>query len=58
MKKILTDYVYPPIPIRWMDWVAYFDGQDGDGPHAFGASKEEAIQNLIDDGEEGEEYEY
>jgi hypothetical protein len=27
--KIITEYVYPPIPERSMDWSAVFDSYDG-----------------------------
>ena len=47
MRQIKTNYVYPPIPIRTMDWVAWYDG-DEEGPQAFGSTEAEAIQNLRD----------
>lgn len=27
--KIITVHVFPPIPIRYFDWHAYLDGQEG-----------------------------
>jgi hypothetical protein len=46
--QIVTDYVCPPIPTRAFDWCAYFEGDEEDGPRGWGASKEEAVQNLLD----------
>ena len=28
--KIVTEYVFPPIPIRRFDWLAYYDGRDAE----------------------------
>ena len=41
---IQTEYVYPPIPIRTMDWCAY---RDPEGRHGWGATEEEAIADLL-----------
>lgn len=45
--KIITTHVYPPIPIRSMDWAAHFDGQEesyrGEGP-----TEATAIADLLD----------
>lgn len=43
--KIKTSYVFPPIPFRGCDWLAYIDS-DEEGPHAFGATESEAIDTL------------
>lgn len=43
--KIKTSYSFPPIPFRGCDWLAYIDG-DEEGPQAFGASEQEAINAL------------
>lgn len=45
--KIITDFVYPPIPIRNFDWVAYRDG-DEEGPQGHGATEAEAIAELME----------
>lgn len=44
-RKILTNFLYPPIPIRQFDWVAYMDG-DEEGPTGSGATEEAAILDL------------
>lgn len=55
MRKIITTFVYPPIPIRSMDWQAHFDGDEPDNEGRMrvgrGATEQEAIDNLL----EGEE---
>lgn len=49
--KIITEFVYPPIPIRSMDWQAYYDGEepDDDGRAEFGTGVTEkaAIHDLL-----------
>ena len=46
--QIITVRVYPPIPTNDFDWCAYFDDGEEDGPRGWGASKEEAVQNLME----------
>lgn len=53
--QIVTDYVCPPIPTRAFDWCAYFDGDEEDGPRGWGASKEEAVRELMNIIEEEKE---
>jgi hypothetical protein len=50
--KIVTENIYPPIPIRIFDWVAYFEGQEKEGLRGYGATKDEAIKDLMDQVEE------
>lgn len=49
--KIRTSFVYPPIPIRSCDWVAYRDNDepydDGHMRQGFGATEAEAIADLL-----------
>lgn len=45
-KRIITDHIKPPIPIRHHDWVAYKDGDDEEGPHGYGRTEAEAIEDL------------
>ena len=52
MRKILTDYVFPPIPYRGMDWIAYYDGEEEEGLRGQGATEQEAIDDLISWGDE------
>jgi hypothetical protein len=46
MRKIKTDFIYPPIPVRCYDWRAVFD--DCDEIIGYGSTKEEAIQDLLE----------
>lgn len=48
--KIVTDFVYPPIPDRRFDWSAIDDNTyDGEGcPIGRGATEQEAIDDLLD----------
>jgi hypothetical protein len=51
--KIVTEFVYPPIPIRQFDWSA-IDGDTYDGaedsrcPIGYGATEQAAIDDLLD----------
>lgn len=45
MMPIITEYVYPPIPVRHWDWSAY---RDPEGLVGHGATEEEAIQDLLE----------
>lgn len=46
--KIITDYQFPPIPIRNFDWVAYYEDADEEtGPQGWGSTEQQAINNLI-----------
>lgn len=44
--KIITSYWRKPIPTNKMDWVASLDDRDGEGPHGYGATEAEAIDDL------------
>lgn len=55
--KIITEFVYPPIPVRSFDWSATYDDYDvdcdGDGffsncPVGRGATEAEAVLDLIE----------
>lgn len=49
--KIITQHVFPPIPVRSSDWLAYQDGWE-DGLKGWGTTEDEAIADLkqqIDD---------
>ena len=46
--KIRTNYDYPPIPIRDMDWSATLDGYEGGDPIGRGHTEDEAIADLKD----------
>ena len=42
---IVTQYIYPPIPTRKFDWMAYVDGRE-ENEHGFGATESAAIEDL------------
>ena len=42
--KIVTEHVYPPIPMRQFDWVAHYD--DPEGLAGWGRTEAEAIADL------------
>lgn len=44
---IITSHEYPPIPVRTMDWCAYYDGREEDGKYGWGATEEDAISDLV-----------
>jgi len=45
-RKIITDNVRPPIPTRYHDWCAYFEGEEETGVAGWGQTEEEAIKDL------------
>ena len=45
-RKIVTEHVFPPIPIRSCDWCATFDGYEPGDPQGWGATEAEAIRDL------------
>lgn len=51
-RKIITTFVYPPIPVRNCDWSAHLDGDepDDDGRMTVGRGETEAdaIKDLIE----------
>lgn len=51
-RKIITTFVYPPIPVRNYDWQAHYDGDepDDDGHMLVGrgATEQEAVEDLKD----------
>lgn len=48
---ILTGHAYPPIPVRQLDWMAYYDGHE-EGPTGWGATEADAINDLVSNYEE------
>jgi hypothetical protein len=57
MPKIVTSFMYPPIPIRAFDWCAWFDDEGAEaGRYGYGATEAEAIldfkQNCQEDHDE------
>lgn len=47
MRKIITDHVYPSIPVRTFDWTAVFDGYEPGDSLGTGRTEQEAIDWLI-----------
>ena len=45
MRKIVTNYIYPPIPQRHFDWLAHYD--DPEGPTGYGPTEQDAIDDLV-----------
>ena len=45
--KINTEFIYPPIPIRCFDWMAWVGDMDEDSLIAHGQTEQEAIDNLL-----------
>ena len=45
MDKIIVTHVYPPIPYRNRDWLAYIDGEE-EGLQGWGKTKEDAVEEL------------
>lgn len=43
-RDVLTDFIYPPIPIRSNDWCACFDPEVQ--PYGYGSTEQEAIEDL------------
>jgi len=48
IRKIITEFVYPPIPDRRWDWQAVEDGYEPGDPMGVGATEDEAISDLIE----------
>lgn len=44
--KIITEHVYPPIPVRSYDWSAHYDGHEENGFVGWGETEAAAIHNL------------
>jgi hypothetical protein len=46
---IVTDHVFPPIPVRQFDWCAWLDGQEEAGPRGWGETEAQAIDALLEE---------
>ena len=57
--KIITSYIYSPIPIRQFDWVAVTDDYDGAEdshcPIGWGRTEAEAIADLMEQLEDSDQ---
>jgi hypothetical protein len=45
--RIVTSYVFPPIPDRRFDWCAYREGREEAGGYGYGRTEQEAIDDLL-----------
>lgn len=45
--KIITEFVHPPIPIRSHDWAARRENSDEGDPIGWGATEQDAIDDLM-----------
>ena len=48
MRNIVTSYVHPPIPVRNMDWCAFYDGEEEAGGYGWGRTEAEAVADFIE----------
>lgn len=48
-RKIVTENIFPPIPDRRFDWIAYYEGEEERGRYGYGSTKDEAIAELVND---------
>jgi len=48
MKNIITQPIFPPIPIRKYDWSAYREGYEEGDLIGYGETKKEAIDDLLE----------
>jgi len=44
--RLITNHIYPPIPVRDFDWCAYRDGEEESGHCGWGKTQAEAIEDL------------
>jgi hypothetical protein len=47
--KIVTQYIYPPVPFRDHDWMAYDSDEEGEGPTGYGETEVAALKDFIDE---------
>lgn len=47
-RKIVTEYIKPPVPSHKYDWMAYRDDYDEKDFIAYGSTELEAIANLLE----------
>lgn len=46
VRKIVSDNIRPPIPVRRYDWVAYLDGDGESGARGYGETEQKAIAHT------------
>lgn len=47
-QRIVTCFIFPPIPYRGNDWCAFRYGQEEAGGYGYGETESDAIQDLLD----------
>ncbi len=47
MPKIVTRYIYPPIPTREFDWCAFVEGDEELNQYGYGRTEEAAVTDLV-----------
>jgi hypothetical protein len=47
-KAIITNHIFPPIPLRQFDWSAVRDGYEPGDNQGFGKTEPEAIGDLLE----------
>ena len=52
MHRIVTQFIYPPIPLRQFDWQATFDGYEPGDPIGHGRTERDAVRDLKEQWEE------
>lgn len=59
-RRIVTEHIYPPIPIRGFDWIAWYADEDPEAQrNGYGNTEEAAKTDLVntypdeDDGHSG-----
>ena len=45
--NITVNFIHPPIPIRSFDYCAYYKDEEERGEYGYGATEQEAIDDLI-----------
>lgn len=48
---IIVTNIYPPIPVRTLDWQAVFESYEPGDPMGWGETKEAAIADLLEQAE-------
>ena len=47
-RRVIVEYVAPPIPVRGFDYCASFVDNDQSDPQGYGETRQEALRDLID----------
>jgi hypothetical protein len=44
--RVVTSNIFPPIPDRRFDWIAYYEGEEEAGSYGYGSTEAEAIADF------------